>query len=131
MTKFFKDKLYDFGFLSIKEECAKFCLSSRGSNQFENSADDVNGAIDLNWRIIMGNTAKEEEVTDSTASLRGTEVRGIGMHIEHHVRSMILYICIGMSGHVVKELVDAVACVFSRSSFDSRECHKDSGIDSA
>ncbi len=95
MTKFFKDKLYDFGFLSIKEECAKFCLSSRGSNQFENSADDVNGAIDLNWRIIMENTAEEEVATCLTASFRGTEVRGIRMHIEHNVRSTISH------GHAV------------------------------
>ncbi len=48
MTKFFKDKLYDFGFLIIKEEYTKFHLRSRGSNQFENCAGDVDGAIDLN-----------------------------------------------------------------------------------
>jgi hypothetical protein len=38
-----------------------------------------------------------------------------------------------MSGHVIKELVDAVACVFSRSSLlasNSRECHENSGINS-
>jgi hypothetical protein len=38
-----------------------------------------------------------------------------------------------MSGHVVKELVDVVACVFSRSSLlagDSREHNEDSGIGS-
>ncbi len=44
MAKFFKDKPYDFGFLSIKEKCAKFCLSSRGSNQFENCAGELDGA---------------------------------------------------------------------------------------
>jgi hypothetical protein len=48
MTKLFKGKLYDFGFLSIKGECAKFCLSSGGSHQFENCAGDVDGPIDLN-----------------------------------------------------------------------------------
>jgi hypothetical protein len=37
--------------------------------------------------------------------------------------------CIRVSGHVVEELVDAVACFFSRSSLlacNSRECHEDS-----
>jgi hypothetical protein len=48
----------------------------------------------------MGNTAEEEVATGVTASVRGTEVRGIGVYIEYHVGSMILYFCIGMSGHV-------------------------------
>ncbi len=38
MTKFFKDKPDDFGFLCIKEECIKLCFSSRGSHHFENCA---------------------------------------------------------------------------------------------
>jgi hypothetical protein len=60
MTKFFKDKAYDFGFLSIKEECAKFCLSNGGSYQFENRKCNVDGPVDLNWRTITGNIAREE-----------------------------------------------------------------------
>ncbi len=93
----------------------------------------MDGAIDLNWRIITGNIAKEEVATSLTASVRGTDVRDIGVHIEHHVTSRILYFCIGMSGHVVEELVYVVVCVFSRSSLlarDSRECCEDSGINS-
>ncbi len=54
MTKFIKDKMYDIGFLSIKEECAKFYLSSGGSHQFENCVGYVDGTIDLNWRTITG-----------------------------------------------------------------------------
>jgi hypothetical protein len=45
----------------------------------------ADGTIDLIWRIITGNTAMEEVATCLTASFRGTEVRGIRMHIEHHV----------------------------------------------
>jgi hypothetical protein len=101
MTKFFKDRMYNFGFLRIKEECTKFCLSSRGSHQFEYCAGDVDGAINFNWRIIKGNTAKEELATSSTEWVRGTEVRGIRVHVEHHVRSTISYICFGISGHGV------------------------------
>ncbi len=83
MPKFFKDKTYDFGFLSIKEECTKFCLSSGGSHQFDNCADDVDGPIDLNWRTITENTAKEEVATSLTASVRGTEVRGVAdFHVD-------------------------------------------------
>ncbi len=51
-----------------------------------------------------------------TARLRRTELQSIGVHIEYHVGSAIEYFGIGMSGHVVKELVYAVACVFSRHS---------------
>jgi hypothetical protein len=123
MTKFFKDKLDDFGLLRIKEECAKLCFSSGGSHQFENCAGDVNSTIDLNWRSITRGTAKEAVATGATASARGTEVRGIGVHIEYHVGSAILYFGIGMSGHVVKELVYTAAYVFSRCSLfasDSR-----------
>ncbi len=116
MTKFFKDKPDDFGFLCIKEECAQLCFSSRGSHQFENCAGEVNSAIELNWRSITMSTAKEEVATGVTASVRGTEVQGIEVHIEYLVRSAILYLCIWMNDHVVKELVYVVACVFSRSS---------------
>ncbi len=45
------------------------------------------------------------------------------MHIEYHIGSAILYFGIRMSGHVVEELVYAVAHVFSRQSLlasDSR-----------
>jgi hypothetical protein len=89
MTKFFKDKPYDFGLLSIKEECAKFCFSSGGSHQFENCAGDVDGAI------ITGNTAMEEVATGATASVRCTEVSGIGVYIENHVGNTILYSALG------------------------------------
>jgi hypothetical protein len=105
MTKFFKDKPDDFGLLCIKGECAKLCLSSKGSHQFENCADDVNSAIDLNWRSITRSTAKEEVATNATSSVRGTEVQGIRVHIDYHVGSAILHFCIGMSGHVVEELI--------------------------
>jgi hypothetical protein len=74
MTKFFKDKPDNFGFLCIKEECSKLCFSSRGSHQFENCAGDMNSTIDLNWRSITRSTAKEEVATGATASVRGTEV---------------------------------------------------------
>jgi hypothetical protein len=83
----------------------------------------MNSAIDLNWRSITRSTANKEVATGVTASIRGTEVRGIGVHIEYHVGSMILYFCIRMSGHAVKELVYVVAWVFSGSSLlasDSR-----------
>ncbi len=93
MTKVFKVKTYGFGFLSIKKKCAKLLLISRGSNQFENCAGYVDGAIDLNWQFIMRGTAKEEVATGLTASFRGTEVRCIGMHIEHNVRSTIPNFC--------------------------------------
>jgi hypothetical protein len=88
MTKFFKDKTDDFGFLSIKEECTKFYLSSKGSHQFKG---DVNSPIDLKCSTITGNTAKEKVTTGTgmTSSVRGTEVRGIRVYIEYHVRSAI------------------------------------------
>ena len=123
MTKFFKDKPDDFGFLCIEEECAKLRFSRGGRHQFENCAGDVNSAIDLNWRSVTRGTAKEAVATGATASARGTEVRGIGVHIEYHVGSAILYFGIGMSGHVVQELDYANAHVFSRQSLltsDSR-----------
>jgi hypothetical protein len=47
---------------------------------------------------------------------------------------VITYFGIEMSGHLVKELVYAVVCVFSRHSLlasNSREYHEDGGIDSA
>jgi hypothetical protein len=44
-----------------------------------NGAGDVDGSIDLNWRTITENTAKEEVTTSTAASNRGTEVRGIGV----------------------------------------------------
>ncbi len=123
MTKFFKDKPDDFGLLCIEEECAKLCFSRRGCHQFENCAGDVNSTIDLNWRSITRGTAEEEVATSATLHVRCTEIRGIGVHIEYHVGSAILYFGIGMSGHVVKELVNLVAFVFSRQSMlasDSR-----------
>ena len=76
----------------------------------------MNSNIDLNWRSITRGTAKEEVDTCATLRIRCTEIRGIGVHIEYHVRSTISYFCIGMSGHVDKELVYAAACVFSRQS---------------
>ncbi len=94
-TKFFKDKPDDFGLLCIKEECTKLCFSSGGSHQFEIGAGDVNSTIDLNWRSITKSTAKEEVATGATASVRGTEVQGIGVHIEYHVRSAISYFGLG------------------------------------
>jgi hypothetical protein len=66
MTKFFKDKLDDFGLLCIKEECAKLRFSRRGHHQLENCAGDVNSAIDLNWRSITRGTAKEVVATCAT-----------------------------------------------------------------
>ncbi len=114
MTKFFKDKPDDFGLLCIKEECAKLRFSHGGCHQFENCAGEVSSAIDVNWRSITRGTAKEEVATGTTLHVRCTEVQGIGVHIEYHVGSAILYFGTGMSGHVVKELVYAVARVFSR-----------------
>ncbi len=73
MTKVFKVKTYGFGFLSIKNECAKLCFSRRGRHQFENCAGDVNSAINLNWRSIMRGTAKEEVATNATSCVRCTE----------------------------------------------------------
>jgi hypothetical protein len=116
MTKFFKDKLDDFGLLCIEEECAKLRFSRGGRHQFENSAGDVNIAFDLNWRFIMRGTAKEEDATSVTSSVWCTEIRGIKVHIEYHVRSVISYFGIGMRGHIVNELVYAVVHVFSRQS---------------
>ena len=123
MTKFFKDKPDDFGLLCIEKKCAMLHFSRGGSHQFENCAGDMNSTIDLNWRSITRGTAEEEVATCATSHLGCTEIRGIGVHIEYHVGSAIAYFGIGMSGHVVKELVYAVACVFSRSSLlasDSR-----------
>ncbi len=124
MSKFFKDKTDDLGFVCIKEECAKFCLSSVCSHQFENFAGDIGSAIDLNRQTsITRNTAKEGVATGATASIRGTEVRGVGVYIDYHVTSTISYFCIRMSGHVFQELVYAVAYVFSSNSYlasDSR-----------
>jgi hypothetical protein len=116
MTKFFKNKPDDFGLLCIEIECPKLRFSHGGGHQIENCAGDVNSTIDLNWRSIMRDTAKEEVATGATSYVRCTEIRGIRVHIEYHVRSAILYFGIEMSGHVFKELVYAVACVFSRQS---------------
>ena len=114
MTKFFKDKTDDFVFLCMKEEHAKPCLSRRGCHQFENCAGEVSSAIDVNWRSITRGTAKEEVATGATLRVRCTEIRGIRVHIEYHVGRVISYFGIGMSGHGVKELIYAVARVFSR-----------------
>ncbi len=114
MTKFFKDMPDDLGLLCIKEECAKLRFSHGSRHQFENCAGDVNSSINLNWRFIMRGTAEEEVATCATSRIRCTEIRGIRVHIEYHVGSVILYFCIGMSGHVIKELVYMVARVFSR-----------------
>ncbi len=114
--KFFKDKLDAFGLLCIEEECAKLCFSCGGSHQFKNCAGDMNSAIALNWRFIMRGTAKEELATEVTAHVRSTEVQGIGVHIEHQVISGMAYFGIGMSGHIVKELVSTVVRIFSRRS---------------
>ncbi len=114
MTKFFKDKPDDVGLLCIKEECAKLCFSRGGSHQFENCAGDVNSTIDLNWRSITRGTAKKEVATGTTVRVRCTEVQGIKVHIEYHVGSAKAYFGIEVSGHVVEELVYAVAHVFSR-----------------
>jgi hypothetical protein len=91
MTKFFKDKPDDFGFLCINEECAKLCFSRGGRHQLENCAGDVNSAIDLNWRSITRGTAKEKLATCTTLRVRCTEIQGIGVHIEYHVISAISY----------------------------------------
>jgi hypothetical protein len=101
MTKFFKDNTDNCGLLCNKEECAKLCFSSRGSHQFDNCAGDVGSTINLNWKTIMENTADKEVAIGTTSSVRGTEVRGIGVYIEHHVRSGISFFYIGMIGHVV------------------------------
>ncbi len=96
MTKFFKDKLHDFGLLCIEEECPKLCFSRGGRHQFENCACDVHSTIDLNWRSITRGTAKEEVATCVTSLIRCTEIQGIGVHIEYHVGSAISYIGIRM-----------------------------------
>ncbi len=116
MTKFFKDILDDFGLLCIEEECTKLRFSRRGRHQFENCACEVHSPIDLNWRCIMRSTAEEEVATCATSRIRCTEIQGIGVYIEYHDGSTILYFDIGMSGHVVKELVYVVVRVFSRQS---------------
>jgi hypothetical protein len=116
MTKFFKDKSDDFGLLCIEEECTKLCFSRRGCHQFENCACDVHSTIDLNWRSITRRIVNEEVANCAISRVRCTKIRGIGVHIEYHVGSAILYFGIGMSGHVVKELVYMVARVFSRQS---------------
>ena len=123
MSKFFKDKTDDLGFVCIKEECAKVRFSCRCYHQFENCAGDMNSAIDFNWGSITRGTAKEEVATGMTLPMRCTEIQGIGGHIDYHVVSGILYFGIGMSGHVVQELDYANAHVFSRQSLltsDSR-----------
>jgi hypothetical protein len=122
MTKFVKDKPDDFGLLCIEEECTKLRFRCGGSHQFENCAGDVNSTIDLNWRFITKGTVKEELVTGATSRVMCTEIRGIGVHIEYHVRSAISYFGIGMGGHVVKELVYAVTPIFSRQSLLASEC---------
>jgi hypothetical protein len=119
MTKFYKDKLDDFGLLCIEEECAKLCFSRGGSHQFENCAGDVNSAIDLNWRSITRGTANEEVATGATLRVRCTEIRGIRVHIKYHVGSMLLCFGIMMSSHVVKELFYVVAHVVRRDYFGS------------
>ncbi len=76
----------------------------------------MNRGIDLNWRSITRSTAKGEEATGMTASIRGPEVQDIRLHIEYHVESAILYFGIGMSGNIFEELVYEVVCVLSRCS---------------
>jgi hypothetical protein len=46
VAKFFEDKSYDLGFLCIEEEGTKFSFSGRCSNQLENCAGNMDGAID-------------------------------------------------------------------------------------
>ncbi len=76
----------------------------------------MHSAIDLNWISIARGTAEEEVATCMTSRIKCTEIQGIRVLIEYHVGSVISYFGIGMSGHVVKELVYAVARVFSRQS---------------
>ncbi len=53
------------------------------------------------------------------------------MDVEDHVRSLVVNCGVWMCGHVIQELVDTIACVFSGSALlgsNGRECHEDCRI---
>jgi hypothetical protein len=67
---------------ALKKSAPSSASAAEAATSFENYAGDMDGAIDVNWRTIMASTAKEEVATGLTASVRGTEVKGIRVHIE-------------------------------------------------
>ena len=73
----------------------------------------MDGAIDGNQGIIAWNAAKKKVATGTTASIGGAEVESIGMDIEDHVGGAVANFGIRMRGHVVEDLVDMFACLFS------------------
>ena len=76
---------------------------------------------------------QEKVATGMTARVRCAEVRSIRMDVEDHVRSAVANFGIRMRGHVVKEMVDTIQCLFSGCALlggDGKQHHKDCRIDS-
>ncbi len=72
--------------------------------------------------------------TGAAASVGCTKVGSIGMYVEDHVRSLVANFSIRMCGHVIKELVDRITCLFSGCTLlggNGRERHEDCRIDGA
>ncbi len=99
--------------LCIEEECSKFSFSGQCCNKFENVASDMDCTIDEYRLIVLQNATKEEVTACTTSCLGGTEVGGIRVYVEDHVRSSISYFCIGVRPHIGKELVHTCKVFFS------------------
>ncbi len=113
VSKFGKSVTEDFGLLCIKEGGTQFGFGGGSSDKFEYSTCDVDGAVEFDRVAVNGETTKEEVATGMAPCTRGGEIRCVGVDVEYHVQGMVLYDCIGVSPHVIKELLNPFLGVLS------------------
>ncbi len=91
-------------------------------------------AIDEYWLRVLQNTTKDEVTSCTALRLGGTEVGGIRVYVEDHVRSSISDFCIRVHPHAVKELVHTHKGFFSWGTLlcgNSKQCHENGRVDCA
>ena len=59
VAQFLKGQSYYATFFGINEECAKLCLSGGGCGEFHNASQGVDGAVEVDWFIVVGYPPKE------------------------------------------------------------------------
>ncbi len=112
VSKFGESETEDLGFLCIEEEGTQFGFGGGCSNKFEYCTCDVDGAVEFDKIAVDRETAEEEVATSTVLCTRGREIRCIGVDVEYHVRGAVAYDGIGVSPHVIEELVDPSLGVF-------------------
>lgn len=76
-----EDEANDTSLFGIDKESAEFCFGCRCRDEFQNGANNMDGAIEADWHAVIRYPTEEEMAADTATGLGCVEVRGVAMDI--------------------------------------------------